>query len=502
MKRMGYLASSVESRGAVQWFYCACAMFTLVAGSAHALTGDLDLDYGIQGRVLYSSNGDTGGVRSALQFDGKVVTAASCPSATTYNLCLKRTRIDGTPDTMLGNGEVVTSLAGVGIFVSGIAIQADTKIVVAASCVANTVVNVCVFRYLADGTLDTTFRGTGYVISTNGNLIDAQSVALQDSRIVVVARCLNGASIRFCYERFTANGNLDTGFGANGRITLTAGVGTQNGDQSHAGAIQPDGKLILVGQCAQNNKSNFCMARFTLNGALDLQFGIDGTVINSVSAGANQLYAIAVQPDGKIVVGGSCGALMCVARYNSNGSFDIAFNNTGFHITTYEGAVSSLVVQADEKVVALGTCLRTTYDFCTIRLQPDGARDDSFYGGIVYTSVSSGRDYTSSLLIQTDGKLVAAGTCDYSSATAVCLVRYQNDRPSVPACQADVDGDGNATATIDGLILTRVMLGVTGNAVLNGINFPAAAIRRTWGDDTPSDIRKYLLWQCGMKIVS
>lgn len=62
-------------------------------------------------------------------------------------------------------------------------------------------------------------------------------------------------------------------------------------------------------------------------------------------------------------------------------------------------------------------------------------------------------------------------------------------------CSLDIDGDGLVTATTDGLIHTRLALGVTGAAVVSGVNFPAAATRRTW-----PEIRNHLIKQCGMQL--
>jgi hypothetical protein len=99
--------------------------------------------------------------------------------------------------------------------------------------------------------------------------------------------------------------------------------------------------------------------------------------------------------------------------------------------------------------------------------------------------------------LQPDGKILVAGYCksSVSAPATFCIARLNPGSSGARNCTPDIDGDGRSTATVDGLIMTRVMLGLTGTAVTGGITFPAAAPRKTW-----SAIRSYLVTHCAMTL--
>ena len=114
------------------------------------------------------------------------------------------------------------------------------------------------------------------------------------------------------------------------------------------------------------------------------------------------------------------------------------------------------------------------------------------------------RDTAASILLQSDGKIVAAGHCDIGTAGSenitFCLARYQGGPFGARNCSLDIDGDGKVLATTDSLIHARIALGITGSAVLGGITFPAGATRDQWGTNNARDIRKFLITQCGLNV--
>jgi uncharacterized delta-60 repeat protein len=212
-------------------------------------------------------------------------------------------------------------------------------------------------------------------------------------------------------------------------------------------AVQPDGKIVIVGDCRGTGASltSFCILRLLENGALDVPFGNNGTVDTSGFFGT--AYAVAIQPDGKILLGGSClynGPNACVARFNPDGSFD----------GTYVNDVNQL----------------------------------------------SAEDVMYAMALLPDGKILQGGTCTHESTKGFCLARYEGGPNNYQFCSLDIDGDGVVTPTVDNLIVTRAMRGMTGPAVIGGITFAPHARRTTWGDDTDRDIRRYLRTQCGMTI--
>ena len=232
-----------------------------------------------------------------------------------------------------------------------------------------------------------------------------------------------------------ADGDLDVTFGIGGEVTTDFSGGN---DYAFALALQSDGRIVAAG----GTSSGFALARYNPDGSLDNGFGSGGKVITAYSAGAS---AVAIQPDGKIVVAG--GSLL--VRYNTDGSFDPTFGSGGKVIQPGFGGFSiSLLLQADKKIVAVGTMF-TPGDFALVRYNSDGSLDPGFGSGGIVTTDFSGRDdeaYASAL--QSDGKIIAAGRTTTTVGESVgffALARY------------NTDGSLDPTFGMDGVVTTSFL---------------------------------------------
>src|SRR5215472_15268175 len=158
-----------------------------------------------------------------------------------------------------------------------------------------------------------------------------------------------------------APGDLDPTFG-NGGIVITRGINGNNLNYlsyALAMAIQPDGKIVVVGEGNDGTFNfvawDFAVVRYYTDGSLDSSFGSNGRVVTQLSDNYDGAGAVAIQPDGKIVVAGRCDRIdsnSAVVRYNPNGSLDASFNGTGIALTS--GADRSVAIQADGKIVVAG----------------------------------------------------------------------------------------------------------------------------------------------------
>ena len=118
-----------------------------------------------------------------------------------------------------------------------------------------------------------------------------------------------------------APGDLDSSFGANGKVTTAIGTSS---DDAWAVAIQSGGRLVAAGTCYVDSTADFCLARYNTDGSLDTSFDGDGKVTTAIGTGSAEAKAVMPQSDSKIVVAGRCTdlggvAAFCLARYNSNG---------------------------------------------------------------------------------------------------------------------------------------------------------------------------------------
>jgi uncharacterized delta-60 repeat protein len=224
------------------------------------------------------------------------------------------------------------------------------------------------------------------------------------------------------------DGDLDPTFGTGGTLMTDISRST---DLANAVAVQSDGKLVVVGQTYKNNdfsNEDFVVTRYNTDGTLDNTFGRGGKVRTDFPGLAAVPSAVVIQADGKIVVAGGAFPLFTflgnfeVVRYNPNGSLDRSFGNGGIVTTTFpEGSYASdVALQPDGKIIAAGTVFvdfiigePSNTDFALARYNLDGSLDTTFgNGGTVMTDFFGNEDDAFSVLIQTDGKIVAVGSAN------------------------------------------------------------------------------------------
>ncbi len=189
---------------------------------------------------------------------------------------------------------------------------------------------------------------------------------------------------------------------------MTTDFGSR-GDFGLAVAIQPDGKIVAAGNSFGASGVDFALARYNANGTLDGGFGSGGTVLTDFGTFLDAASDVAVQPDGKIVAAGISGGDFALARYNSDGSLDPSFGSGG-KVTTDFGSfdqANAVVVQPDGKIVAAGG---SGSDFALARYNSDGSLDATFgTGGKVTTDFGSSSGFAFDLAAASDGTILAAG---------------------------------------------------------------------------------------------
>jgi len=307
---------------------------------------------------------------------------------------------------------------------------------------------------------DTSFNGTGKVITPVTSSNDgAYSVATQSNgRIVAAGSSSNGANDDFAVVRYNSNGTLDTSFGGTGKVITP--IGSSSDDGANSVAIHTDGRIVAAGYSANGGANyDFALVRYNTDGTLDTSFGGTGKVVTPVGSSSDDVAAsVAIQADGKIVVAGYSyyGATVdfAVVRYNSNGSLDTSFNGTGKVITPIGTSstdyAAEVAIQSDGKIVAAGGSNGGNYDFAVVRYNLNGTLDTSFNGtGIVVTPIgTSSTDYAAEVAIQADGKFVAAGQSSNGSNHDFALVRYLGDSTSNIRSPFDFDGDRKTDLSI------------------------------------------------------
>lgn len=414
--------------------------FANLGNHVAAADGDLDPTFGSGGKVTTDFNGRSNSVNAiALQSDGKIVVAGDALSAQgPPDVAVARYNVDGSLDTSFGSGGRVTTdfiaRSDVGL---AIAVQPDGKIVVAGGANLDTTqFDFALVRYNPNGSLDSTFGNGGKVTTDfNGGLDSAAAIALQGDGKIVAAGFATAGDAHMALARYNSNGTLDTTFGAGGKV-ITNINGTR--DFAYAVAIQSDGKIVAGGSTLVPGPSfvMFALARHNTDGSLDSTFGSGGKVTTNVVFGDgedDEIYALAIQPDGRILAAGKANFAQDfgMVRYQSNGSLDTAFGTNGVVTTDFSGGIDrafGMVLQIDGKIVLAGVANQQSAsngDFGLARYNPSGSLDSTFgTGGKIITDFNGNSDGARGVALQSDNKIVAAGSSYILANGDFALTRY------------------------------------------------------------------------------
>jgi uncharacterized delta-60 repeat protein len=362
--------------------------------------GTLDPNFGTQGVVITSFNAtnDTVARAIALEPNGQIVLAGYVTSGTT-EFALARYNANGTLDSNFGTNGLVTTPVDDTSFATSVAIDASGNIVVAggAGKASSSQSSFALARYTSDGVLDPSF-GTQGIVETNLGPSDAgaQGLALQptDGKIVVVGHTsTSGGNFHFAVLRYNTDGTLDTSFNGTGEVldNFPGEYAGFQGDDARAVAIQADGKIVATGGFAgQGLQGNVALARYNSDGSPDTSF--NGTGKTSLIVGNGDAGdGLTLQGNGKIIVTGSKGvpggSPMLTIRYNADGSLDTGFGTNGVVTTKLSSdgndeAHGALQVVPNGTIVVAGSAdSGSDSNFALIRYLGDPPIDPTGMGG-------------------------------------------------------------------------------------------------------------------------
>ena len=272
-------------------------------------------------------------------------------------------------------------------------------------------------------------------------------VRLSDGRMVGCGLFFSpGTATDFVTARFNSDGSLDTTFDGTGFAVTPFSLTGSGGllfDQCNAVAVQADGMVVSAGFTAEEGPNHVALTRHTADGQLDTQFGTGGKIDVNASATSNgnsEARAVAVQPDGKVLVAGYAfgpgNAEFLIMRFNTDGSPDLTFGSAGITRTPVgagEDMANAMVLQPDGRIVIAGSSIAADgrRDFALARYMSTGVLDTSFgTGGLVTTPVGPSDDIVYALTLMPWGRLVAAGSARIStggSGTDLAFVSYNAD---------------------------------------------------------------------------
>ena len=338
------------------------------------------------------------------------------------NFAVARLNPDGVSDLSFDGGFAGADFGGFD-FGHAAALQPDGKIVVA----GNTDVNfdIAVARFNPDGSLDARFDpggadGPGKKVFGSFGTDIGNAVLVQPDGKIVVASTIDG---NFAVTRLNADGSFDMSFDGDG--TAVADFG--GADYGYAVALQPDGRIVVAGQAGGDDVA---VARFNPDGTSDTTFDVDGTRRFGYG-GVDVARAVLVQPGGAIVVAGSGGpdGNVAVTRLSPDGLFDDRFGDNGTAWVDFGGQDFgyAAALQPDGKILVAGERSGDDDDFASARLQPGGVLDTTCGSGGRTTVDFGGQDSGTAVALQGDGRIVLAGDTTVGSDFAVA--RLLGDPP-------------------------------------------------------------------------
>ena len=405
--------------------------YTVVA--RYNSNGTLDAGFDGDGYKLLPTAGapnsrGPGGEIAVLQPDGKLVTST--------NGSLYRLNVDGSTESSFSAGGVLKSAI----------VQPDNKFVIGGSFHGW----FGLVRTDTAGARDSGFSADGIVLTDFGPAIDvaAASVLHASGKITVV-----GSSNRsFAVAQYNSDGSLDPSFSQDGRTTIDFGAGVFESGAADV-ALQPDGKVIVAGyvrrNAGQSGYSDIAIVRLNAGtGTLDPTFGVNGIVITNIadySGATSGATSVAIQPDGRVVVGGyGGGGFFTVVRYLPNGSLDRSFSGDGIlSIVTADRSISianDIAILPDGHILAVGDYSLTVHPryssaMMMVRMNSNGSLDSTFGTNGRFFDWGNRQRTANEVALLADGSFLVAG-----NATAYVETYYQSSRMAVSKYMANPAG--------------------------------------------------------------
>lgn len=468
-------------------------LLSLLLGRADlgvAAPGALDPTFGVGGFAISPLRGQSEvGTVIVVQADGKIVVAGHADVVegefqVSGRLFLERRFPDGRIDPTFGDAGRVTSPGGPDWYgdaeAAYLAVQGDGCLLLGGS--GSGKAGFTMLRYRPDGTIDETFGQGGVVRTPLGDTtFEASSIVAQPDGRVVLAGALNHG---MAVVRYAANGELDATFGQGGVATVPvdADFGGGFGNFARFGrvALQADGQLVVVAATRSSPAPyGFSVSRLTAAGTVDTDFGKNGIATIPVSNDFEKSWALALQPDGKILIGGGLGRISrfgaVVYRLLPGGIVDADFGNAGQTLLgagNLESRVAAMALTADGEIDVAGyttfpgtATMEPQRDMLRARLGADGQLDQQAdLQPFLITTDIQGDDEALSLAVLADGGMVVAGRSD----GRVAVARYTEAGPldQVFGVNGVVENSFRTTARTD--LATSMVLQPDGKLAVAG----------------------------------
>lgn len=408
--------------------------YTTPNGFASEVGSNLDTSFGSGAGYIITEVAPAGGYDDETtailaRNDGTILVAGYCDNSDAtgnYDYLMARYLSDGTPDPAFSGGGESYYHTGAEIYAQDVAIQPGTGRIILAGGTGS---GFHVAGFDSNGVSDSGFGiSGGYSTidvsqtefgSTHSN--DAMAMAIDPStdKIYVAGYANSSMTLNdFALIRFNAGGTVDSGFAGNG--IATTNFYSMANEEAQALALQSDGKIVVAGTAYNGARNVFAVARFNDDGTLDTTFGpsLDGKAVADFSGCSAFAQAVAIYPDGSIMLAGHACNQIALVKLTSAGILDASFNGGGMRLIPYLQAGNmdrafSMVLQKNGKILLAGSSGNgSNNDAYVARFLTDGTPDTTFAAsGVFFYLPGSGNDAATDLKQQPeDGRIVVTGS--------------------------------------------------------------------------------------------
>lgn len=425
-------------------------------------TGTLDTSFGGSGFVTHNSaaggNSTDRGYSVALDGSGNIyVTGRSSNINGDSDMAIWKYKSDGTLDTSFGGDGIVTYGNSAMEYSSdvgnSIVLDVSGNIYVAGySTSVDGYLDMAIWKYKVDGTLDLSFGGSGIVTHNNaagGNGVDvAKSIALDISGNIYVTG--QSGTVNYSSDmaiwKYKSDGTLDTSFNGTGVVTHNSAAGGNSGDLGNAIVLDISGDIYVTGESRSVSNYDMTIWKYKSDGTLDTSFNGDGIVTHNSAAGgdsSDEGLSIVLDSIGNIYVVGESRSVKSVYdaiiwKYKSDGSLDTSFDADGIVVNSNAAGADrwdvgrAIVLDNSGNIYLAGYSRSLDYsdDMVVWKHKRDGTLDTSFGtdGIVTHNSAAGGNHYDEAHAVALDssGNLYVAGeSYSLDNASDMTIWKYK-----------------------------------------------------------------------------
>jgi len=469
-----------------------------IALQAHAAGGDFDTTFSASGNPagitrFVASGSESRSSAMLVTETNAVFVAGLCISGANSDVCVSKRNFAGGPDTSFGGSGTMT-ISGMGISTaSAMTRDVQGNLWVGGICAGAG----CVFKVSSSGGFFISVGSNGLITVANMRWVQAMAMTA-DGRILVGGVCTQTGAGQPCLGRLLPNGTFDPSFNG-GNVWVWPSL---RGGEVRTLIQRSNGKVYLGATCDTGTTTavnRMCFADLSSAGALNLTYM--ASVPNSTAA---TLGGLVLAADGALIGSGTCVMVTtqafrgCMFRFRTDTGIDTTFGTSGYVNDVNLGltltSVYDLVQREDGSLIMVTQCMPSTtpfqrYGICLAAFDANGIPSAQFGGQATRLLDTEPQPVGGSSLaswagdsaaLTGDSKLVTVGSCfaGVSSAQS-CIARIQLENPQGTRCTADIDGSNTVNALSDGILLMRMLFGLSGTPAFIGALSPNAN-RLSW----------------------